>query len=88
MRFSTKPIRNAIEEVEDIIQAWWFHLWGIYPLGLYFRLRHRFLFLPKVINGQCRWLEVAWWKEEKSGFIERRWLPLCWVDNISKELSE
>ena len=27
------------------------------------RICHGFLFLPKVINNELRWLETAWWEE-------------------------
>ena len=47
------------------------------------RKRQGFLFLPKIIDDEFRWLEYAWWLDEmKSGLMEdgsrweaERWLP-------------
>lgn len=50
------------------------------------RFREAFLFLPKTINGETRWLEyVAWWEMFESTyanydviFDSNKWKPLKW----------
>lgn len=47
------------------------------------RFRRAFLLLPKTINRECRWLEIAEWREDlelstKGGCT--RWTPRAWVD--------
>ena len=47
------------------------------------RLRRAFLWLPKLINGQWRWLERATWKEKFSHggiYCEDHWNDICWAD--------
>ena len=54
------------------------------------RTRSGFLFLPKTINGETRWLERAEWTERFSGvhvycygeFVrtECKWLLVEWID--------
>lgn len=48
------------------------------------RIRSGFLFLPKCINGEIRWLEFAWWEEmfvETYGreYISGEWATLKWL---------
>ena len=48
------------------------------------RFTDGFLWLPKIINGQLRWLEWACWLEECRLKINTangplfNWVPLCW----------
>jgi len=49
------------------------------------RYKRRFLFLPKTINRECRWLEMAEWREEfrfSGCWWEKRlkWKLHAWVD--------
>lgn len=51
------------------------------------RTRKRFLFLPKCVDRQVRWLEIAEWKEQlveyrdgDTGFFRLRWEPIRWVN--------
>jgi hypothetical protein len=41
------------------------------------RVRKGFLWLPKTIENQRRWLERAKWVEE---YDMVHWVPVCWVD--------
>jgi hypothetical protein len=55
----------------------WFH-----PSPGYIRLRRRFLWLPKRIQNETRWLEIAEWRESYSvgywsGLAE--WVPMAWL---------
>lgn len=36
----------------------------------------RFLWFPKVINGELRWLEKAMWSE----LYQHRWYSIKWMD--------
>ena len=52
------------------------------------RLRSRFLFLPKCVAGQWRWLEFAVWEEvfnRRNDWIEG-WLAERWMDSHKKEV--
>lgn len=42
------------------------------------RIITKFLFLPRAIAGETRWLEKATWKQEYWGVV---WLDLCWVND-------
>jgi hypothetical protein len=52
-----------------------------------YRIRHRFLFFPKRIGDEWRWLEFATYKERWSLEWEdidqnpsTGWYPYCWID--------
>lgn len=48
-------------------------------------LRRRFLWLPKTIDGRCRWLERANWIEVYFDFwIEQRWVN----DSVALQIHE
>lgn len=38
-----------------------------------------FLWFPKIINGRCKWLVRARWREYMHG-DECKWKPLFWED--------
>jgi hypothetical protein len=40
----------------------------------------KFLWFPKEIDGQVRWLEKAKWKETNIGINNECWYPVNWVD--------
>jgi len=40
------------------------------------RVISRFLFFPRSINGECRWMERASIKQK----LERNWVDSVWVD--------
>lgn len=48
------------------------------------RIRKGFLLIPKQINGEFRWLEIATWKEEygefPNGWSDWGWKAIGWVD--------
>lgn len=51
-----------------------------------FRERKKFLWFPKTINGETRWLEVSRWQEEFriiTGYAPYiyRWVPIHWIPN-------
>lgn len=51
------------------------------PFGLT-RKKTGFLFLPKVINNEMRWLELASWIEVYAHYTrEDRWVPIGWADD-------
>jgi hypothetical protein len=63
--------------------------WPVKPDPKEGDLRHktRFLFFPKTIDRQARWLELATWAEEcrivtyrlpKSNWTELVWIPISW----------
>lgn len=48
------------------------------------RIRSGFLFLPKCINGETRWLEFAYWEEmyvetDKIDYVLEEWVALEWL---------
>jgi hypothetical protein len=48
------------------------------------RVRSRFLILPKTLNGETRWLEVAFWEEELvEGDLADYWCQFCWVGCVN-----
>jgi len=53
------------------------------------RIIKRFLFLPKCINYEWRWLEIASIKQMymTDNKLEHIWVDVCWQDNfmIKKE---
>lgn len=55
--------------------------WGFPPSGAY-QVREAFLWWPKTIHGETRWLERARW-EEKCIYSDRgedyRWEPVVWL---------
>lgn len=45
------------------------------------RLKRRFLWFPKRIGFETRWLEVAYWEERYWNFpVESGWVPEKWCD--------
>lgn len=55
------------------------------------RIVKRFLWLPKCIEGECRWLEVGEWvqrwvakTDETWGGTICLWEDYCWVDKRSE----
>lgn len=45
-----------------------------------FRIRSGFLFFPKTINAETRWLEFAKWKETAAGsMFDSGWNEKCWL---------
>lgn len=45
------------------------------------RIKYRFLWLPKTINNNTRWLERAAWVEQCYQFLfHYEWIPIQWDD--------
>ena len=40
------------------------------------RIKRKFLFFPKIINGEFRWLEKAMWSE----LYQYKWYTIKWID--------
>lgn len=62
--------------------------WGVNKLkNGEVRESNGFLFLPKKINGETRWLEFARWKEmvnfryDTSGAVRFHWQAFSWIDD-------
>ena len=57
---------------------------GMYKVGdVYYRKRKKFLFFPKTIDNEKRWLEVAEWEEywhNNTSWEYMRWIPTKWID--------
>lgn len=46
------------------------------------RIKTGFLFFPKTIGYERRWLEFATWNEEYyEGYLSTSWEPRCWIDD-------
>lgn len=52
------------------------------------RLKTRFLFFPREIGNERRWLERATWEEMAEVPYRNQtlvyWRPTCWVDDVEK----
>jgi hypothetical protein len=46
------------------------------------RIKKGFLFFPKVINNETRWLEFAEW--EQKYVVDNAWISTKWIDNKEK----
>jgi hypothetical protein len=44
------------------------------------RTRTKFLFIPKTVNKELRWLEHATWQEFYSDYYSR-WIGERWIDS-------
>lgn len=42
-------------------------------------IRNKFLWLPKTINEELRWLEIASWAETYRGSMYLDWRPTTWL---------
>ena len=51
--------------------------WGTLVIGTR-RIKRRFLFFPKEINNEVRWLECAKWEEQYYYYLT--WIPTRWID--------
>ena len=49
------------------------------------RIQHKFLFIPRCINGAWRWLECAMWEEKVELFAagQYKWFATKWVEHES-----
>lgn len=46
------------------------------------RVKRRFLILPKCVNGEWRWLEVATYEQRlESSWSESYWIDTKWIDD-------
>lgn len=54
------------------------------------RARKEFLFFPKCIRREWRWLETAAWKESYrwTFLIKSPWCPIVWIDNLEQVAPE
>lgn len=53
------------------------------PLNESYRSKQRFLWFPRSIDGEVRWLEVAAWQEESQigGLLEPSlWVAIAWEE--------
>lgn len=48
------------------------------------RKKTRFLWFPKVIGQQARWLERATWEEQLCVYSDYWWVPTRWIDEAVK----
>ena len=50
------------------------------------RVRSGFLFFPKIINGEERWLEWARWEEEWQFWgYDAGWVPIAWLSDVGHD---
>ena len=45
--------------------------------GAWLRDYKRFLFLPKKIDGEWRWLEITTWRSQR---VNNKWIDINWVN--------
>jgi hypothetical protein len=52
-----------------------------HPKDRTIRIKKRFLFLPRRINGITKWLEIAKWEEIYRSFVDTGWWEsACWIE--------